>query len=59
RPEEERCWKKNRTATLLALFLGTFGVDQWYAGHYALAVFKMLTLGASGIWSLIDVVLWI
>lgn len=44
---------------LLSIFLGVFGVDQWYAHHWILAVFKTLTLGLSGIWALVDVILWI
>lgn len=44
---------------LLALFLGTFGIDQFYAHHWVLAVFKLLTLGGLGWWSLVDIILWI
>ena len=40
---------------LLSIFLGIFGVNQWYALHWVLAVFKTLTLGMSGIWILVDV----
>ncbi|KAL2075105.1 hypothetical protein VTL71DRAFT_47 [Oculimacula yallundae] len=110
-PPTPHCNGKFKTATLLSLFLGTFGVDQFYAHHFhhrdhfpmfallisfssclsyphlssqywigmksaflvtrpiwsmlmravagALAVFKLLTLGGLGTWSLIDVVLWI
>ncbi|KAF8850325.1 hypothetical protein BDZ45DRAFT_751832 [Acephala macrosclerotiorum] len=58
-PQTYDCYRAERTATLLALFLGTFGADQWYSRHWARAVFKMLTAGGLGLWSLIDVVLWI
>ncbi|KAH7184344.1 hypothetical protein DER44DRAFT_754509 [Fusarium oxysporum] len=37
---------------------GSFGIDQFYAHHWPLAVFKLLTLGAGGIWWFVDVVLW-
>ncbi|CZR50421.1 uncharacterized protein PAC_00293 [Phialocephala subalpina] len=53
------CYRQERTATLLALFLGLLGVDQFYAHHYVRAVFKMLTVGGMGLWAVIDIVLWI
>lgn len=59
RPLDDRCYHQERTAMLLSIFLGVFGVDQWYAHHWVLAVFKTLTLGMSGIWALVDVILWI
>ena len=59
RPMTNKCYAQERTAMLLALFLGSFGVDQFYAHHWPLAVFKLLTLGGMGLWSLIDMVLWI
>ncbi|KAH9217451.1 hypothetical protein DL95DRAFT_459354 [Leptodontidium sp. 2 PMI_412] len=58
-PSTPHCNGKFKTATLLSLFLGTFGVDQFYAHHWVLAAFKLVTLGGLGTWSLIDVVLWI
>ncbi|KAM0345589.1 hypothetical protein ACHAPU_006242 [Fusarium lateritium] len=59
RPLTDKCYRQERVAMLLSLFFGTFGVDQYYARHWPLAVFKMLTLGGLGLWSLIDMVLWI
>ncbi|KAH8647037.1 hypothetical protein BGZ60DRAFT_423998 [Tricladium varicosporioides] len=59
RPQSEKCYKQERIATLLALYLGAFGADQWYAHHWVLAVFKMFTLGGFGIWALVDLTLWI
>lgn len=44
---------------LLSLFLGCLGVDQFYARHWPLAVFKLLTGGGLGLWALVDMVLWI
>ncbi|KAF2240693.1 hypothetical protein BU26DRAFT_572627 [Trematosphaeria pertusa] len=58
-PQTERCYKQERIATLLAFWLGPLGVDQWYARHWVLAVFKMLTLGGLGVWHVVDVNLWI
>ncbi|KAJ5152504.1 hypothetical protein N7492_009784 [Penicillium capsulatum] len=59
RDSDNKCDRQERTATLLAIFLGTLGVDQWYAHHWALAVFKLLTGGGFGIWSLVDIILWV
>ncbi|KAG4435819.1 hypothetical protein IFR05_008711 [Cadophora sp. M221] len=58
-PSTPQCNAKFKTATLLSLFLGILGVDQFYAHHWVLAAFKLITLGGLGTWSLIDVVLWI
>ncbi|CAI6068705.1 unnamed protein product [Clonostachys chloroleuca] len=44
---------------LLALLLGPLGVDQFYAHHWVLAAFKLLTGGGFGIWAFIDCILWI
>ncbi|KAM5526827.1 hypothetical protein FOXYSP1_20816 [Fusarium oxysporum f. sp. phaseoli] len=59
RPTTAKCYRQERTAMLLAFFLGSFGIDQFYAHHWPLAVFKLLTLGAGGIWWFVDIVLWI
>ena len=58
RPMTGKCYRQERTAMVLSLLLGTFGVDQFYAHHWPLAVFKLLTLGGGGLWSFIDVLLW-
>ncbi|KAF4452953.1 TM2 domain-containing protein 2 [Fusarium austroafricanum] len=59
RPTTEKCYRQERTAMLLALLFGTLGVDQFYVHHWALAVFKFLTLGGFGLWAFIDMILWI
>ena len=33
RPQTERCYKQEKVATLLAVFLGWVGADQWYARY--------------------------
>jgi len=42
------------TALLLSLFFGWCGLDRLYLGYAGLGIFKMLTLGGSGIWWVID-----
>ncbi|EWZ78181.1 hypothetical protein FOXG_14068 [Fusarium oxysporum f. sp. lycopersici 4287] len=57
-PRTEKCYRQERTAMILSLLFGVLGVDQFYARHWPLAVFKLLTLGGFGLWSFIDVILW-
>jgi len=49
--------KDQGTAFLLAVFLGTFGADRFYAGQTGLGIAKLLTCGGMGIWALIDAIL--
>ncbi|KAI9148656.1 TM2 domain-containing protein [Paramyrothecium foliicola] len=58
-PQNNKCYRQERVAMLLSLFLGNLGVDQFYAHHWLLAGFKLLTFGGLGVWSLVDVILWI
>ena len=44
-------------AFLLALLLGTLGVDRFYLGKIGTGILKLLTVGGLGVWALIDVVL--
>jgi TM2 domain-containing membrane protein YozV len=44
------------TALLLSILVGGFGVDQFYLGNTGLGIAKLLTLGACGVWTLIDIV---
>lgn len=39
---------------ILSLFLGSFGIDRFYAGDTLKGVLKLITLGACGIWTIID-----
>ena len=43
RPQSEKCYRQERIAILLSIFLGPLGVDQFYAHHWPLAVFKLLS----------------
>ena len=55
--EEQTSDKDWTTLLILSILLGGLGVDRFYAGHNGLGVLKLLTLGACGIWALIDIIL--
>lgn len=48
--------KSQQTALLLSMFLGMFGVDQFYLGMIEMGIWKLLTLGGCGFWWIYDVV---
>lgn len=44
-------------ALLLSIFVGQLGIDRFYLGYVGLGILKLVTLGACGIWWLVDVIL--
>ncbi|MDG1555079.1 MAG: TM2 domain-containing protein [Candidatus Poseidoniaceae archaeon] len=42
---------------ILSIVLGSLGVDHFYAGKIGTGILKLITLGACGIWYLIDVIM--
>jgi TM2 domain-containing membrane protein YozV len=49
--------KSRLAVTLLAWFLGCFGVHRFYLGKIATGILMIITLGGFGIWSLIDFII--
>ncbi len=47
-------FKNPMVALILSIFLGHLGIDRFYVGSVGLGVLKLLTLGACGIWTIID-----
>lgn len=43
---------------ILSVFVGYWGIDRFYVGHYWLGALKLITGGAFGVWWLIDIVLF-
>lgn len=50
--------EKDWIATLLlCFFLGGFGVHRFYVGKVGTGVLQLVTLGACGIWTLVDFIM--
>ena len=47
-------FKDPMVALILSLLFGIFGVDRLYIGNVGLGILKLITLGGSGVWVIID-----
>ncbi len=55
---ETKTKKLNWVLTLLmSIFFGSLGVDRFMMGQIGLGILKLVTFGACGIWSLVDIIL--
>lgn len=59
--KQEKCnWTsgyKWTTALALSVFLGGFGADRFYLGHWQEGIGKLFSFGGLGVWTLVDVVM--
>lgn len=44
-------------AILLCFFLGSFGIHRFYVGKIGTGILMLITLGALGIWTIIDFIM--
>jgi TM2 domain-containing membrane protein YozV len=49
--------KKMVVAVLLCFFIGIIGVHRFYVGKVGTGILMIVTLGALGIWALVDLIM--
>ena len=49
--------KSRLVALLLCFFIGVIGIHRFYVGKVGTGVLMILTLGALGIWALVDLII--
>ncbi|CAG5112225.1 Oidioi.mRNA.OKI2018_I69.chr2.g6466.t1.cds [Oikopleura dioica] len=49
--------RKRTSACAYSIFLGGFGVDRFYLGHWKSGVGKLLSFGGLGVWTVVDILL--
>jgi len=49
--------KSNTVALLLCFFIGFLGAHRFYVGKIGTGVLMLVTLGAFGVWALIDMII--
>ncbi len=49
--------KSRLAVTLLSFFLGNLGIHRFYLGKIVTGIIMLITLGALGIWTLIDFIM--
>jgi TM2 domain-containing membrane protein YozV len=59
RPIRAEQTRYQAVALLLSVFAGGFGLDRHYLGHRSLAMLKLFTFAAAGLWYVLDVILFI
>lgn len=54
----DKNWKYLVVGTIISWSFGWLGADRIYKGEVGLGILKLLTLGAFGIWWLVDALIW-